>query len=80
MRIKASCGRLPKPVDLRDRCYKLELTANHTSPQDALFEQELLARIYHELRNGNAGWLLAKIRKLQSKDTTAPKSQGSMPK
>lgn len=73
MNIKASAPR-DRSKDLRDWCGILTLKADHSNEMEREFEEEFLARLYNELRCGNLGFWLAKMRREQK---AADKKNGS---
>jgi len=58
---------------MRDWCYRLSLTADHPNSNFREDEGEFLARLYREIRGGNAGYWLGLLRKAQAKDDAAVK-------
>ena len=69
MRLKASCGNLPKSVGLNEQVYSLTIIANCAeSPDDLLKQRRLLAEFYKEARDGNLWYWCEKMRKARLKD------------
>ena len=70
MRVQASLGKFGKrkSASLIDRCGRLVLTADN--PDEASFDKEgeMLSRLFREMRAGNTGYLLKRLRAWQRKD------------
>jgi len=61
MRMQGSAGRRDFLTD--EFCIKLTLTADHPNPESKKLECEFLGRLLTELKNGNIGYWLGKLRK-----------------
>ncbi len=66
MRINASAGRDRKKC-LTDFCYSLTLKADHPNPESASLEGEFLSLLYKEIRDGNTGYWLGRLRRARAK-------------
>jgi len=66
MRLKASCGRLPKGIDLNDQVYSLTIIAD--AGKDLDIQCRLLSVLYKEARDGNLWYWCERMRKSRAKD------------
>lgn len=70
MRIQASLGKFGrrKKVGLFQLCGRLTLTADNPDKDALELEGEMLSRLYREVRAGNTGYLLKRLRTWQKKE------------